>query len=283
MKISNNKLIFSILIIIYLISCCISQYPENRKTTYDEDFEDRYEVDHIKDGDKKTYPEYYKFVRLKFKGFIPSTGQVFDSTDQRGGYYEFQYRRRMRTDIKHVACWDDTIFRMSKGERIIIFCPSDTAYQNQGLIVASKMVVKPGETVGYELELIEAQYDPFNITIIRKGVGNRRPKYMDLLRYKYTVWVGDDKEFPIATVDTGNHHLSGVPFDNNTDSLCKTEALRQMTVGGIAEVNCHYRYNPNGKEFPEQDVPFYPELGFRVQLMSIREYGYTESHGIEDP
>ena len=146
-----------------------------------------------------------------------------------------------------------------------------------------RCLVKPGETVSYEIEMIESQYDPFKITIIRKGVGDIRPKFMDLLRYRYTVWVGDDKEFPIAIIDSGNIHLSGVPFDNNTDSLCKTEALRQLTVGGVAEVNCHYRYNAYGKEFPDQDVPFYPELGFRVELFSIRQMKYFESHGLDEP
>ena len=191
--------ILSTFITIFLFQfVSLSYYPQNRKTTYDEDYEDRFDVEHITPGDRKTYPEYYKFVRIKFKGFIPSTGQVFDSSDRRGGLYEYQYRRRMKTDIKHVICWDETFFRMSKGERIIITCPSDTAYSNHGLINGLNILVKPGETVSYEIEMIESQYDPFKITIIRKGVGDIRPKFMDLLRYRYTVWVGDDKEFPIA-------------------------------------------------------------------------------------
>ena len=284
-----NKFISNLLFCLFLKLLLIQNsfgyapFPEQRKTTYDEEFEDRFQAEHIKDGDGKTYPEYYKFVRMKFKGFIPATGQVFDSSDTRGGFYEFQYRKRIRTDIKHVICWDETIYRMSKGERIIITCPADSAFQNHGLVFGSKVLVKSGETVSYEIELIEAQYDPFNITIIKKGAGIMRPKYMDLIRYKYTVWVGDDKEFPIAVVDSANIHLSGVPFDNLTDSMCKTEALRQMTVGAIAEVNCHYRYNSYGKEFPQQQVPLYPELGFRVQLLSIREMNYTLSHKLDEP
>ena len=251
----------------------IKAHVQVRKTTYDEDFEDLYEVEHIAKGDEIHFPENYKFVRLKYKGYIPVTGQVFDSTDSQGGVYEFQLRpskTNIISSIKHLHCWDEAYPRMSTGERIIIICPSHQAFGNQGLVRDSKVIVKPGETVAYELEMVNAQYDPFNFTLIRKGINDIYPQYHDLLRYKYEVWVEDDRDYIVTTYDSGNLHFNGVSFDHS-DSICITEAVRRLSVGGIAEIFCPYRYVSGGQTFPKQHVPQDADLSFRIQLLAIKQ------------
>ena len=115
----NNKRNIIILLLV-VISSVISW--DIRLTTYDEDFEDKWQVDHITRGDDKTYPYPNKYVRMKFKGFVPATGQVFDSTDMRGGFYEFQFRGKLgyiESNVPHPPCWNHAYPRMSTGEKIV--------------------------------------------------------------------------------------------------------------------------------------------------------------------
>jgi len=255
----------------FITLCILYHFSFNvRSTTYDEQFEDLYDVVHIRKGDGVTYPTYYKFVRLRFKGFIPSTGSIFDSTDLSGGLYEFQFRRKnIKTSFKHVPCWEDTIFRMSKGERIIINCQSAYAFQSQGLLYDEKYLVKPGEDVAYELEMVEAAYDPFNIQIIKNGIDNRTPKHNDILTYTYEVWVDKDKDFIITKFNILNSRKFGSVFHRSGDSICILEALRNMSVGAISELYCPWYYRDGGKNFPEFYVPSDADLGYRIELLTI--------------
>ena len=246
-------------------------------TTYDEWFEDKFQVEHIRDGDGVNFPEYYKFVKMRFKGFIPSTGQVFDSSDLRGGFYQFQYRKNrtaILTQIVHPFCWDDAYPRMSTGEKIIIICPAEAAYGGTGVIVGSKVLVKSGETVAFELEMLDANFDPFNFKLIRKGADNVYPEYMDLIRYKFSLWIGEDREHEVITnMDSGDVDIGGSPFDS-CESVCVTEALRRLTVGGIAEVTCHHLYTQGHQYFVKHQVADNADLGYRIQLVSIKQVHY---------
>jgi len=273
------------LVILNIAFCTdISTSSLNHKTTYDEMFEDRFQVEHITEGDKKTYPEYYKFVRMKFKGFLPSTGQVFDSTDRRGGIYEFQYRKNKShiiTPIVHPFCWDETYPRMSTGEKIIIICESQQAFGNIGLYAGSKILVKPGETVAFELEMIDAQYDPFNFKLIRKGVNNIYPQHMDLISYKFTLWVGDDREFEIVkNYHMGDSDINGSPFDE-AEKVCITEALRRLTIGGICEIQCPRRYAIGHLYYTKYHIADNTDLGFRIQLLSLKQENWHKHSDIK--
>jgi hypothetical protein len=263
----------ALILFISLLAAFNLQQAE-RKTTYEERFEDEYQVEHLRAGDGVTYPQNYKWVRMRFKGFIPATGQVFDSSDLRGGFYEFQQRREttlIKTPVVHPPCWDQTYPRMSTGEKIVIICNSEQAFGNRGIIVGAKVIVKPGESVAYEIEMVNAQYDPFNFKLIRKGVGKDHPKYHDLIKYNLVVWVDQDREHIVTTWNSGNGFTGGSSFDHS-DNVCMTETLRQLTVGGIAEVTCPYRYLlQGGVVFPEHGIGNHVNVSFRVQLLSIKQ------------
>jgi len=162
---------------------------------------------------------------------------------------------------------------MSTGEKVLVTCNSDQAFGNQGFALGEKLLVKPGETVAYEIEMVNAQYDPFNFKLIQKGIDDAYPQYHDFIKYKYEVWVGDDREYIIGNYNSGNYFVNGVSFDNS-DSVCVTEALRKLTVGGIAEVNCPFRYTPGGQTFPKMGVPQDADLSFRIQLLSLRKMNW---------
>ncbi len=48
-----------------------------RETTYDEELEDFYTIEHLKHGDNKTYHIDNKYTKIYYKGFIPATGEIF--------------------------------------------------------------------------------------------------------------------------------------------------------------------------------------------------------------
>ncbi len=246
-------------------------------TTYDETFEDRYQVEHLKDGDGIHYPEPYKFVRMKFKGFVPATGQVFESSDLGGGIWEFMYRKhrtQIITGIRVLVCWDEAYPRMSTGEKIVIMCPSDQAFGSMGYIHGSKQIVKPGETVGYEFEMIDAQYDPFRSKVIKKGINDIYPRFHDLIVYKWDAWVGEDREFLVASNKNSIDNFGGVMSFDNSNSMCINEALRKITVGGIIEVYCPSRYTGYGVTLEPYHVPNYADHGYRIQLLSLKELNW---------
>jgi len=274
--IKMDKLNKKFILLLFLLVSSIFSERLNDLTTYDERFEDHFQVEHIRDGDGIHFPEFYKYVRMKFKGFVPATGQVFDSTDSRGGIYEFQYRKHftnIKTSIVHPSCWNHAFPKMSTGEKIVIICPSDMAFGNLGLVIGSKVVIKSGETVAYELEMLNAQYDPYRFKLIKKGINDVKPRYMDNYRYKYTMWVGEDREFPVVTFDSGMVHLNGISFDSG-ENECITEAVRYLSVGGIAEVQCPNRYTRGSSYYAKYQVPDDSDLGFRIQLVSLKQSYY---------
>lgn len=146
-------------------------YDDNlpRPTTYDESFEDQFQVEHIRDGDGVTFTKEYSYVKVKFKGFIPATGQVFDSTDMRGGWYVYQRRAKLVTVLKIPYCLAKSFEHMTRGEKIIIICESDHAFGSHGYIDKSKILVKPNETVGYEIEMVDSQWDPYEFQLVKPG------------------------------------------------------------------------------------------------------------------
>ena len=264
----------------------IFSHPNPRLTTYDEAFEDLFQVEHIREGDNLTYPTYHKFIRLKYKAFVPDTGSVFDSSSSRpskylhtGGesVYEFQFKKRIKSSISHVSCWKETIPRMSKGERILITCPSAHAFHMQGLINNNKYLVKPGEIVSYDIEMVEANFDPFNIKVIKNGSGPK-PRKMDILMYQYEVWVDEDREHIITKIHIKEIRIRGSVFQDGFESICLTEALRDMTVGSIVELYCPEYYRTGSKNFPEFAVPHDADLGYRIELLELIPREKTEEH-----
>jgi FKBP-type peptidyl-prolyl cis-trans isomerase len=262
-----------IIVIILLSLLAMINLKDISETTYDEEFEDRYQVEHLREGDGVHYPEPHKFVRMKFKGFIPATGQVFDSTDMRGGIYEFLNREdfgHVVTTVVHPPCWNSLYPRMSSGEKIVIICMSEHAFGKQGLILGAKVLVKPGETVAYEIEMLDAHYNPTQFKLIRNGVGKVHPRFHDLYRYKLDVYIEDQMDYMVFTFNSGEFHLEGGSFDNS-DCMCVTEALRQLTVGGQAWVTCPFRYNQGAFVYPHQHIPVQTTLTLKLTLLSLFE------------
>lgn len=90
------------------------------KTTFDNDFESSYKVEHIKDGDGETYPQKKDYVSINYRG-ISKDGHVFDSN--KDGPKKFMI------GVGQVnRCWDNTIMRMSLGEKTKVVCPAKDFY-----------------------------------------------------------------------------------------------------------------------------------------------------------
>ena len=122
--------------------------------------------------------------------------------------------------------------------------------------------------------MVNAQYDPFNFKLIRKGVNNIYPKHGDSFRYKYDLWVGDDRDFlVIQNGDSGTRDINGAGFDE-TESECVNEAIRWLTLGGIAEVNCPYKYSHRHFRFEEFHISDRTDLSYRITLISLKENKY---------
>ena len=116
--------IFSLAIISYLIEITISQ---TQKTTYDSDFTTKLSLKHLKEGDNKTFAMTGDNVTVHYNGTFPATGVSFDSSYARDQPYSF-YTNFGRV----IKCWDETVMRMSLGEKVSVVCPYDMAYGENG-------------------------------------------------------------------------------------------------------------------------------------------------------
>ena len=129
-----------ILILLYFI-ITITSNPD----TYESAFETKYQVKHIKDGDKKTFPSKGDEVYIHYKGTLLD-GTKFDSSYDRNEPLPFTLGTG-----QVIKCWDECVERLSKGEKIIVTCPSGLAYGKHG----AGGVIPPDADLVFEMELID--------------------------------------------------------------------------------------------------------------------------------
>ena len=114
-------------------------------TTYDKDFEEKYKVKHIKDGDKKNYPSKGDEVHVHYTGTLLD-GKKFDSSYDRKEPLPFNLGTG-----QVIKCWDEAVERLSLGEKISVVCPSDTAYGARD----AGGIIPPNADLIFEMELMD--------------------------------------------------------------------------------------------------------------------------------
>ena len=129
----------NIFLLLLLISTTL-----NLETTYDPEFEKKFKVKHIKDGDKKNYPHKGDKVQVHYKGTLLD-GKKFDSSYDRGSPLPFTVGVG-----QVIKCWDISVMRLSIGEKISVVCPSELAYGSRG----AGGVIPPNSDLVLEMELI---------------------------------------------------------------------------------------------------------------------------------
>lgn len=133
-------LIFSTIALLTLsiVSC--------NKDTYDPEFEQLFQVKHIKDGDKENFAKAGDRVTVHYTGTFPSDGRKFDSSKDRNTPFGFMLKQG-----QVIKCWDEVVSRMSIGEIVYVICPSRLAYGERG----AGGVIPPNTDIAFEIEMIK--------------------------------------------------------------------------------------------------------------------------------
>jgi FKBP-type peptidyl-prolyl cis-trans isomerase len=114
------------------------------ETTHDPEFEKKFQVTHIKEGDGKTFPKKGDHVYVHYTGTLLN-GKKFDSSYDRGSPLPFTLGVG-----QVIKCWDMSVMRLSIGEKISVVCPSELAYGSRG----AGNVIPPNSDLVFEMELI---------------------------------------------------------------------------------------------------------------------------------
>mmetsp|Transcript_13238 Transcript_13238/g.15180 ORF Transcript_13238/g.15180 Transcript_13238/m.15180 type:complete len:152 (+) Transcript_13238:14-469(+) len=139
-----NKLFCTFLLLILLVE--IGLAAEVQMTTKDEKFVRDFRYRRQRKGDEKNYPRRGDKVSINYRGVFLDTQKPFDSTYDRGIALEFVIGVG-----QIVKCVDETVSRMSLGERGIIYCPSHLGYGREGF----QGIIPPNTDLQFELELIK--------------------------------------------------------------------------------------------------------------------------------
>lgn len=86
-------------------------------------------------------------VSVHYHGQLYPDGEVFDSSWERGQPTDFPIGTG-----NVIACWDEGIVGQTVGSRLILVCPSDSAYGDQG----SPPTIQPGDTLIFAVDLLAA-------------------------------------------------------------------------------------------------------------------------------
>ena len=116
-------------------------------TTHDPEFEKKFQVTHIKEGDGKNFPKKGDRVSVHYSGTLLD-GKKFDSS------YDRKIPLVFSLGVGHVIkCWDICVARLSVGEKIKVICPYDLAYGERG----AGGVIPPKADLIFEMELIKIE------------------------------------------------------------------------------------------------------------------------------
>jgi len=113
--------------------------------TFDKEFEELYQVRHLKEGDGKSFPPAGSQASVHYTGTLPVSGKKFDSSVDRNRPFTFSIARG-----QVIKCWDDVVSKMSLGEKIYVICPARLAYGERG----AGGVIPPNTDIAFEIELL---------------------------------------------------------------------------------------------------------------------------------
>ncbi|MGA8850470.1 MAG: FKBP-type peptidyl-prolyl cis-trans isomerase [Aeromicrobium sp.] len=86
-------------------------------------------------------------LSVHYVGQVYPSGKVFDSSWSRGTPASFQLTKGQLID-----CWTDLLAGQKVGSRVVLVCPSDTAYGDEG----REPDIKGGDTLVFAIDLLDA-------------------------------------------------------------------------------------------------------------------------------
>ena len=117
----------------------------SNETTHDPEFEKKFKVEHLKEGDGKTFAKKGDTVFVHYEGTLLS-GKKFDSSYDRKSPLQFTLGVG-----QVIQCWDMSVARLSLGEKIKVVCPYDLAYGERG----AGSVIPPKSDLVFVMELMK--------------------------------------------------------------------------------------------------------------------------------
>ena len=119
------------------------------ETTHDPEFEKKFQVTHIKEGDGKTFAKKGDMVYVHYEGTLLD-GKKFDSSYDRKSPFTFNLGTG-----QVIKCWDISVARLSLGEKIKVVCPYDLAYGERGI----GGVIPPKSDLVFVMEMMKIGND----------------------------------------------------------------------------------------------------------------------------
>ncbi len=86
-------------------------------------------------------------LSVQYLGQVYPSGTVFDSSWERGAPTSFPL-----TEGQLIDCWTDLLVGQKVGSRVVLICPSDTAYGDEG----REPDIKGGDTLVFSIDLLDA-------------------------------------------------------------------------------------------------------------------------------
>ena len=129
-----------------LLSLLLINIVLSHETTHDPEFEKKFQLTHIKEGDGKTFPKKGEKLHVHYTGTFLD-GKQFDSSYDRDRPFRF-----IVGVGAVVQCWDIVVMRLSLGEKVKVICPYDLAYGEKGFAA-----IPPKADIAFEIELIKIE------------------------------------------------------------------------------------------------------------------------------
>jgi len=146
----NTHFKFILITLLSVISILLCKPRDIKYTTKDSDFILNYYVNHITEGNNKTYPKIGDTVSIKFLARDPKPPNKI----------WFQFGKHPPLDVVLGArgpgpsnsndCWDKIIPRISKGEKIYVVCKAEEVWGGRG----NDHIPKDSD-IGWELEIFK--------------------------------------------------------------------------------------------------------------------------------
>ena len=133
-----NKLFLSVCLILF-------EFILSIETTKDPEFEKKFQIEHLREGDKMHYPKIGDKVGIHYIGTLED-GKEFANSYKRGKSFEFKLG-----EGGVIKCWDIVVPRLSLGEKIKIICPPDLSYGIEGV----GELIPPNSKLIFQIELKE--------------------------------------------------------------------------------------------------------------------------------
>ena len=129
-----------LLLAFILLNICLAD-----ETTHDPEFEKKFQVTHLKEGDGKTFAKKGDKVSVHYEGTLLD-GKKFDSSYDRKRPFIFTLGVG-----QVIKCWDMSVARLSLGEKIKVVCPYDLAYGERG----AGGVIPPKADLVFVMEMVK--------------------------------------------------------------------------------------------------------------------------------